>query len=112
MLRSVKWAGLMVGIALPGLPGCSLGGDDEKAKTEPAKTAANEVAATVAALDRAVRAGDWGTVCKRLFTPSARRRSGGEAQAQVRTRARAQAAVEDTLTLRPAGAGYRIESLR
>src|SRR4051794_32891868 len=77
MLRPVKRAGLMAGIALLTLSGCSLGADEEKGRTEPAKGAAKEVAATVKELDRAVRARDWRAVCDRLFTRSARERAGG-----------------------------------
>jgi hypothetical protein len=127
--------------ALLALSGCSLGADDEKGKTEPANGAPKQVAATVRALERAVRAKDWRTVCERLFTPAARERAGGRdcvrlvrssagdlrrarielvgievgkagAEARVRTQARGQAPLTDTLTLKRAGGRYRIESLR
>lgn len=91
-------------------------------------------------LDRAVRARDWATVCGSLFTPSARRRAGGRdcrrlltdsarglsrpsirivsirlsgrrAQIRIRTRAAGQRAIDETLSLRRSGAGYRIQSL-
>ena len=141
MLSHVKWAGLMAGIALLGLAGCSLGADSEPASTVPARGASGEVAAAVTALDRAVRAGDWRTVCDRLFTPSARQRAGGRdcarlvrssagtlrasriellaielrpgrAEARVRSSASGQPPLTDTLTLRRSGGSYRIDSLR
>ena len=131
----------MAAFALLGLAGCSLGADEEKATTTAARGATNEVAATIGALDRAVRADDWRTVCDKLFTPSARRRSGGKdcprllrssagdlrgahvelvgielnrnvAQARVRSRARGQGTLTDTITLRRSAGGYRIDSLR
>jgi hypothetical protein len=134
-------AGLTASAALLALSGCSLGADEERSKTEPARGAAKEVAATVASLDRAVRQRDWRTVCDRLFTAAARERAGGKdcarlvsssagalrgprielvgievkrggAEARVRTRARGQAPLTDTLTLKRAGGRYRIESLR
>src|SRR3954454_15445671 len=77
MLRAVFRAGLPASVALLSVSGCSLGADDEKGKTEPASGAPKQVAATVRALDRAVRAKDWRTVCERLFTPAARERAGG-----------------------------------
>src|SRR3954464_10790289 len=141
MLRAVFRAGLTASVALLSVSGCSLGADDEKGKTEPASGAPKQVAGTVRALDRAVRNADWRTVCDRLFTPAARERAGGRdcvrlvnssagdlrgprielvgievsktgAQARVRTQARGQAPLTDTLTLKRAGGGYRIESLR
>jgi hypothetical protein len=131
----------MAGIALLTLSGCSLGADEEKGRTEPAKGAAMVVAATVKELARAVRASDWRTVCDRLFTPSARERAGGKdcvrlvrssagelsgarievleielnkrgAEARVRTRARGQAPLTDTISLRRVGGSYRVDSLR
>ncbi len=131
----------MASVALIALSGCSLGADDEKGKPEPARGAAKQVAATVGALDRAVRAGRWRTICDRLFTPAARERAGGKdcvrlvrssagdlrgarielvgievgqrgAEARVRTQARGQAPLTDTLTLRRMSGRYRIESLR
>ncbi|HEY1360117.1 MAG TPA: hypothetical protein VGF21_17595 [Thermoleophilaceae bacterium] len=134
-------AALTAWIALIALSGCSLGSDDEKGKNEPAAGEAKQVAAAVSALDKAVRAGDWRTVCDRLFTPAARRRAGGRdcvrlvrssagdlrgarielvgievskagAQAKVRTRSKGQAALTDTLVLKRAGGGYRIDALR
>jgi hypothetical protein len=141
MLRPVKQAGLMAGIALLGLSGCSLGADEEKGKTEPAQGAPKQVAATIGELDRAVRVKDWRTICDRLFTASARERAGGNdcirlvrssagdlsgarielidieltrggAEARVRTRARGQATLTDTISLRRAGGRYRVESIR
>jgi len=141
MLRRVKRAGLTVGLVLLSLAGCSLGSDGEKTKTEAAKGAPSQVAATVQALDKAVRAGDWRTVCDRLFTTSARARAGGRdcprlvrssagslsgarielvgievkkggAEARVRSRARGQSALTDTLVLRRVGGRYRIDALR
>ena len=134
-------AGLTASVALLSLSGCSLGADDEKGKTEPASGAPKQVAATVRALDRAVRAEDWRTVCERLFTPAARRRAGGRdcvrlvrssagelrgarielvgievsksgAEARVRTQARGQRPLTDTLTLKRVEGRYRIEALR
>src|SRR3954454_12068098 len=122
-------AGLTASAALLALSGCSLGADDEKGKTEPAGGAPKQVAATVRALDRAVRKDDWRTVCNRLFTPAARERAGGRdcvklvnssagdlrgarielvgievsktgAQARARTQARGQAPLTATLPLR------------
>ena len=141
MLRRVTRAGLTVALALLGLSGCSLGADQEKAKTEPARGAPGQVAATVEALDKAVRAGDWKAVCDRLFTPSARERAGGKdcarlvrssagslsgariqlldieldrggARVRVRSRARGQPPLTDTLVLRRLAGRYRIDSLR
>src|SRR3954469_22211487 len=141
MLRPVKWAGLPALTALLVLSGCSLGADEEKASTAPVKGAPKQVAAAVSGLDRAVRAGDWRTICDRLFTPAARQRAGGKdcvrlvrssagdlrgarielggievskrgAQARVRPRDKGQAPLTDTLTLERAGGGYRIEALR
>jgi hypothetical protein len=130
----------MVAIALLGATGCSLGADQEKGSKTPVKGAPAEVATTIRALDRAVRARDWRAVCG-LFTPSARPRAGGRdcarlvrssagdlrgariellaidltrggAQARVRTRASGQRPLTDTITLRRAGGAYRIDSLR
>src|SRR3954469_299125 len=141
MLSRVKWVGKAASAGLLALSGCSLGADGEKATTEPAGGAAKQVAPTVSALDRAVRARDWRTVCDRLFTPAARERAGGKdcvrlvrssagdlrgarielggievskrgAQARVRPRDKGQAPLTDTLTLERAGGGYRIEALR
>src|SRR4051794_17256594 len=135
MLSRVKWVGKAASAGLLALSGCSLGADGEKATTEPAGGAAKQVAATVSALDRAVRARDWGTVCDRLFTPSARERTGGKdcvrllrssagdlrgarvqlvavevgksgARARVRTQARGQRPLSETLTLKRAGGRY------
>jgi hypothetical protein len=144
MLRRVKErsrAALTASAALVALSGCSLGADEERSRTEPLRGASKEVAATVQALDRAVRKRDWRAVCDRLFTSAARERAGGKdcarlasssagalrgprielvgievsrggAQARVRTQARGQAPLIDTLTLRRVGGRYRIESLR
>ena len=134
-------AGLTASAALLALSGCSLGADEEKGKPEPATGASKQVAATVSALDRAVRAGDWRAICERLFTPAARQRAGGKdcvrlvrssvgdlhgarvqlvgievgksaARARVRTQARGQRPLTDTLTLKRSGGRYRIDSLR
>src|SRR4051794_9076900 len=141
MLRPVKWAGLMAGIALLSLSGCSLGADEEKGSTEPAHGAPKQVATAVQALESAIRDRDWGAICDDLFTPAARRRAGGRdcarlvrssagdlrrptiellaidlkrgvALARVRTRARGQAPLTDTITLRRSDGRYRIDSLR
>jgi hypothetical protein len=55
------------------LSGCSLGGDHE---ARPARGAPNAVAATMQALDQAVRARDYRGICNELFTAAARRRAG------------------------------------
>jgi hypothetical protein len=120
------------------LGGCSLGGADEEPR--PARGATREVAAAVLQLDRAVRAGDWGTVCDGLFTRSARTRAGGKdcerqlrssardvrrpridvlaidvrgnsASVKVRTRAAGQPAVNEVIDLRREGRQYRIQAL-
>ena len=141
MLRPVTRAGLTASIALLAVSGCSLGADEEKGTTAPARAATKQVAAAVSALDRALRAEDWRTLCDRLFTPAARERAGGndcvrlvrasagdlrgahvelvgievgkaEARARVRTRARGQRPLTDTLMLRRVGGTYRIEAVR
>jgi hypothetical protein len=141
MLRRVNRAGLTASAAVLALSGCSLGGDEERGRTEPAKGTPKQVAATVEELDRAVRKRDWRTVCDRLFTSAARERAGGRdcprlvgssagelrrtrielleitvrrdtAEARVRTRARGQSALTDTLTLKRVAGRYRIDSLR
>ena len=120
------------------LGGCSLGGADEEPR--PARGAPKEVGAAVEALDRAARAGDWETVCRRLFTASARKRAGGRdcekelrsaaqgvrrpriellaievrgrtARARVRTRAAGQAPVVEVIDLRRERGRYRIQAL-
>jgi hypothetical protein len=141
MLRRVTRAGLTASAALLALSGCSLGADEERGRTEPASAASRQVAASVQALDRAVRKRDWRTICERLFTPAARERAGGKdcarlvkssagalrgprielvaievrrggAEARVRTRAQGQAPLTDTLTLKRTARRYRIESVR
>ena len=132
---------LMTGIALLGLAGCSIGADKEAPPTAGARGASEQVAVAVNALNRAVQARDWRTLCDRLFTRAARRRAGGadcvrlvrssaghlsgarvqllaielghgSAQARVRSSAQGQAPLTDTITLRRSGGGYRIDSLR
>jgi|SRR5215211_2049779 len=131
----------MAGIALLGLPGCSIGPDEETGPTEPVHGAAKQVAATVRALEHALRDRDWSAVCDDLLTPGGRRRAGGPdcvrlvrssagdlrrptiellaidfkgpvAQARVRTRARGQPPLTDRITLLRTGGRYRIDSLR
>ena len=132
---------LTASAVLLALSGCSLGADGEKGRTEAARGAPSDVAATVRELDTAVQKRDWRTICDRLLTPAARQRAGGKdcarlvgssagdlrgarvelagievsrggAQASVRTRSRSQRPVTDTLTLRRVGGRYRIEALR
>ena len=140
MLAAVSGAARMAAaaLALVALGGCSSGGDDEP---KPARGATRQVAATVDALERAVRAGDWESVCNRLFSASARRRAGGEdcprllrstardvelprisiaairvsgdrAEVRVRSRAAGQPLLPDTLRLVREGGGFRVDSLR
>ena len=136
MLARVRRAALSAAIALAA-GGCSVG-DEEKPK--PARGATSGVATTVAALERATRAGDFATVCDRLFTASARKRAGGadcarllrsqardvrrptirvvgirirgeRASVRVRTTAQGQPPVVDTLELVREGGGYRVDAL-
>ena len=120
------------------LAGCSLGGGEED--PQPVKGAPRDVARVVSELDAATRRGQYGRICDRLFTSSARRRAGGKdcpsllrstarelrnpsielvslhvtptrALARVRTRATGQAPIVDQLVLRRERGGYRIEAL-
>jgi len=119
------------------LAGCSLGGDDEP---KPITGAPKDIAAAIDDLERATRAGDWGTICDDLFSAAALERAGGRdcarllretagdvrrpeirllsieleeerARARVRTRSAGQAPVEDTVVLVREGSEWRIESL-
>jgi hypothetical protein len=125
-------------VAALALSGCSLGGDKEPA---PARGAPSAVAATVQALDQAIRARDFRGVCFELFTPAARRRAGGKdcerllrssardvrrprirvvairidgtrhATVRVRSTATGQRPLVDEIELVREGGGYRIASL-
>jgi hypothetical protein len=117
--------------------GCSLGADEEP---QPAPRAANEVAQTVFALERATRDRDFARICDELFTAAARRRAGGRncarllrsaardvrrpsirvlaislkgdrATVRVRTRAAGQPPIDDRLKLVREQSTYRIEAL-
>jgi Putative lumazine-binding len=117
--------------------GCSLGADEEP---QPVSGAPKAIVATVDRLERAVADGDYATVCEKLFTAAARKRSGGsECVAQMRsategvskpsieiqkievngetaavrvaTEAEGQARVSDTLTLRRSGERWLVEAL-
>jgi hypothetical protein len=133
-VKRARAAGLL---ALLALAGCSLG-DDERPRQ--ATGAAREVEAVIERLERAVAARDWPAICDRLFTPDARRRAGGadcprllrsdaagirsprievvsielerdRALARVRSRASGQPPLADTIELRRAADGYRVEAL-
>jgi hypothetical protein len=124
-------------LALTGLAGCSLGGDDEP---KPAEGAVRAVGETVERLERAIARGDWRTICEDLFTAAARRRAGGEgcprllradarglrepririlrvdledkrAEVRVRSRARGQQPLTDVIELRRERGAYRIDAL-
>ena len=124
-------------LALLALAGCSLGDDG---RPRQATGAAREIEVVVKRLERAVAAGDWAAICNELFTPGARRRAGGSdcprlvrsdaagvrsprieivsmelergrALARVRSRAAGQPPLADTIELRRADDGYRVESL-
>jgi hypothetical protein len=130
---------LAAGIGVFALSGCSLGADEETAP-RPARGAPREIGATVRALERATRMGEWRRVCEKLFTAAARRRAGGKdcprllrsaagqvrrpriellrieldrrgAEIRVRTRALGQPALEDTMRLVRERGRYRIDSL-
>jgi hypothetical protein len=117
--------------------GCSIGADDEP---QPVSGVPKQIAATVGALERAIAAHDYETVCQELFSASARERAGGRecaaqltsagedvkrpqieirgidvkggrATVRVATRAEGQAAVADTLVLRREGARWLVEAL-
>jgi hypothetical protein len=137
MLIPVARAALIGVVAPLALAGCSLGGDSEP---QAVKGAPRQVAATVAALERATRTRDYPSICDRLFTASARRRSGGSdcsrllastaqgltgpriqilaidiegdrAKVKVRSRAAGQPPLVDTILLRRERGSYRIDSL-
>jgi hypothetical protein len=121
-----------------GLSGCSVGGGDEPVK--PAKGPAKDVAVLVHSLETATRAGDWKSVCDRLFSRDARKRAAGrdcpkllrsqagkpagariellslrikrrDIEAKVRTRARGQNAIDETLRVVRDRGDFRIDSL-
>jgi hypothetical protein len=128
----------LIGLVAPlALAGCSLGGDEEP---QPVRGAPRQVSQAVHELERATRGRDFSSICVRLFTASARRRSGGRdcprllgssaeglrgariqilgieiqgerAKVRVRSRAAGQPPLEDTIELRREGGGYRIDSL-
>jgi hypothetical protein len=125
-------------VALLALSGCSLGGDKE---APPARGAPSAVAATIQALDEAMRVRDYRGLCYELFTAEARRRAGGKdcerllrsaaadvsrpriqilsirltgkrAVARVRSSAANQPPLDDDVELvREPGRGYRISAL-
>jgi hypothetical protein len=133
----VKWATVACSLALTGLAGCSLDGDEEP---KPAAGAVRAVGETVERLERAIARGDWRTICEDMFTAAARRRAGGDgcprllradarglrgprirvlridvegrrAEVRVRSRARGQQPLTDVLELRRERGAYRVESL-
>ena len=137
MLAGVKRAlSLLAGAAA--FAGCDSGGSE--GDPEAIKGAPKEVAAAVAALDAATRAGRHREICDDLFTRAARTRAGGKdcaallrsatedvrdprvrllsitvrgntAQARVRTRAAGERAVDETIAFRRERGRYRISSL-
>lgn len=137
MLAGVKRA-LCVLAGAVALAGCDSG--DSAGDPEAIKGAPRQVAAAVAALDAATRAGRWAEICDRLFTRSARVRAGGRdcaallrsatedvrrprvrllsiriegdtAEARVRTRSAGERAVDETIAFRRERGRYRISSL-
>jgi hypothetical protein len=54
--------------------GCSIGADSEP---QPVSGVPKQIAATVDRLERAIAREDYGEVCDKLFTDTARRRAGG-----------------------------------
>jgi hypothetical protein len=127
----------MAVVAMLAPMGCSLGGDEEP---KPVAGVPKEIAATVDALGRAIADRDYATVCDKLFTASARERSGGaecagqlasageevrrpiiqirgielngdRASVRVATVAEGQARVTDTLELRRQGGRWLVEAL-
>ena len=133
----MKWATVACSLALTGLAGCSLGGDEEP---KPAAGAVRAVGDTVERLERAIARGDWRAICEDLFTADARRRAGGEscprllradarglrqpririlgidlederAEVRVRSRARGQQPLADIIELRRQRGAYRVDSL-
>jgi hypothetical protein len=133
----VKWVTVACSLALAGLPGCSLGDDDEP---EPAAGTVRAVEGTLERLERAIARGDWQEVCDDLFTASARRRAGGDtcprmlrsdaeglrrprieileievegprAEVQVRSSARGQRPLADVIRLSRERGSYRVDSL-
>ena len=127
----------MAAVAMLAPVGCSLGGDEEP---QPVAGVPKAIIATVDRLGRAIADQDYDTVCRRLFTESARRRAGGKdcvaqlrssggdvkrptiqirgidlkgdrATVEVATRAEGQALVKDTLELRREGGRWLVEAL-
>jgi len=137
MLAGVKLALWMLAGAVA-LAGCDSGGSD--ADPDAIKGAPKQVAAAVAALDGATRAGRYDEVCDELFTRAARARAGGRdcaallrsatedvrrpqvrllsirvsgdnAEARVRTRSSGEGTVDETIELVRERGRYRIASL-
>jgi hypothetical protein len=129
---------VLASLALLVLPGCV--STDAEVEPQAISGAPKRVATVVERLERATRAGDYGTICDRLLTPAARLRAGGEgceaslresvgelrrpririlsitiegdrALARVRTRAEGQGAVDETIELERLGRRYRIAAL-
>jgi hypothetical protein len=127
----------MAAVVMLAPTGCSLGADEEP---QPVSGVPREIAATVDRLGAAIAEGDYATVCRRLFTDSARRRAGGDdcvtqlrsagegvrrpvieirgielkgnsATVKVATRAEGQALVNDTLELRREGGRWLVEAV-
>jgi hypothetical protein len=117
--------------------GCSLGADDEP---KPVAGVPKDIAALVDQLDRAIADRRFAEVCDEIFTASAKRRAGGSdcatqlaaaaegvrhprieirgidvngtrATVRVATEADGQARAADTLQLRRASDGWRVEAL-
>jgi hypothetical protein len=124
-------------MAVLALSGCSLGGGEE---AKPARGAPSAVAATMQALDQAIRARDFRGVCNEIFSAAARRRAGGadcerllrsaaanvrrprihilairiergRATVRVRTTAAGQRPLVDEVELVREGGGYRVSAL-
>jgi hypothetical protein len=118
--------------------GCSVGEDEEP---QPAAGAPRAIAAAVDRLEGAIAEHDFARVCNELFTPSARRRAGGDecasqlrsagesvkdptielrgikvngerATVEVVTEAEGQARVRDQLRLRRRDGRWLVEALR
>jgi hypothetical protein len=117
--------------------GCSIGADSEP---QPVSGVPKEIAATVNRLEGAIARGDYGEVCDRVFTATARKRAGGadcakqltaaaegvrrpaivirgievngnRATVKVATTAEGQARLIDTLELRRQGGRWLVEAV-
>jgi hypothetical protein len=137
MLIAVRRAALIWLLAPLALAGCSFGADKE---ARPAPAAANQIVASVRALERATQQRDYRTICDRLFTAAARRRAGGRdcvrlvsstvhglrrpsirvlgirleksrATVRVRSRAAGQPPLVDEIDLRRERGAYRIDGI-